>query len=328
MSFNNTLDTQYVDYSKRYENNDLEFIIKKEIITCLHNFFEQIQKHFNYSHKIRESFNNFSPLQNEIIQEEDTLINYILNTQNIVTKSKKDTVGCRLPDREPFLVEDETYNPAIAQLSKVLRIEFRNIPLEKIKYKDILNETLKDEPKIQEKDWEGVIEFLGLYYPRTNSSDPYIVFDINKISEYCEGDKQKIKNITSLVLIHELFHAAMDPNNYKNYIKSFNPVEVKPLKIEYSERYGCCKEEAYANALTMQIIKESGDEKLISDSEEFMKGQRGAYLYGYLLEKVGPIPGIHGWIKEKIDGSDKQVQQKWLESMIDKIKLYRSSNVK
>jgi len=143
---------------------------------------------------------------------------------------------------------------------------------------------------------------FGLYYSGRGTSNPRIVIDKNKIQK---AYPENVQEMVTIVLVHEIMHALMDPFNYIQYQKR------KGLKIEYDNIYGIHKEEAYANALTYIYISAYGGKKLIASARLLMENQPCPYKYGYdIISKQNP--DAYSWIKEKVNGTNENTKYLWI----------------
>lgn len=312
MSFNHAFDSKKMDYSRSHEIDDTKL-----------NFAAHATHIFNFTVKnIDLKTNHFKGI------EMVCRLNSILKTL-----TNKD-LECRLQDRLPYLLEQEaTGSSFFDQVRDHTHIEFDNLPdkchpvLEKDLTQANIDEIIKTQ--LNTDSAINIIEILGQYSPRigfhssSEVGEPSISIDIDKIDKI--SGKPTSNNLAVIVLVHELCHALLDPNNYYRYTEEGTKF-IAP-KIKYETAYGCLKEEVIANAMTYRYIKRHGDKALIKEANSFMPSQPDAYLYGYLMAKNRRWDEENAkeeWINEKINGSDKKEQQKWLESMIDTLKSYRS----
>lgn len=266
---------------------------------------------------------------------EDYLIDfqdYLIDFQAIINFStnKSNHFTNRVPEQYPYIISFESNN-GIDNFANRIHVVFKDLPEGHL---PICDNDLKDfefDPTKKQSDSENIIDLLGAYYTRTGfdnegKQEPYIILDIKKIQEKYPSKEQQL-NIATVVFIHELCHAVLDPNNYMDFAcigKEKTGVPIYKLvdpQIKYSTTYGCLKEEAIANAMAYRYIKQLGNDILLQDAEEFFSKQTGAYFYGYLLgiekEQINPLD----WIKEKIDGSDEKTQWTWLFSMAGTLKM-------
>ena len=154
---------------------------------------------------------------------------------------------------------------------------------------------------------------LGKYVSGTGGS-PYILLYVEKIDEETSPDDEQFKMLLTKVLIHELMHAVLDLSNNKDYNNnsskknqpsscSFALVHKhmdRKVPIEEYEDYEKWREEAYANALTLHLIKKSDNMDLYEYARKFMEKQEVEYAVGASLSKIRRVylqTGIY--LKEK-----------------------------
>lgn len=154
---------------------------------------------------------------------------------------------------------------------------------------------------------------LGEYVSETGGS-PYILLYVEKIYEKESSDDEQFKMLLTTVLIHELMHAVLDLSNNKDYYvnssKKNQPSSCsfalvhkhmdQKVPIEEYKDYEEWREEAYANALTLRLIKKSDKEELYKYASDFMIKQDVEYAVGASLSKIRRVylqTGIY--LKEK-----------------------------
>ena len=187
---------------------------------------------------------------------------------------------------------------------------------------------------------ECTIDLLGAYFPIRTGDGPYIELYLEDIyseaidyvennnpNEYEPFRTQQIeecfKLLSTIVLLHELAHAALDIFNLEDPPKS--------EKVSYSTPFGFWREESMANAVALRIIREKGETLLNEDGNvymhndaeitnnrriydyamEFMNSQPAAYALGVKLEKFG-YWDFRSVFYAKIIGVHKDLQNEWL----------------
>lgn len=166
-------------------------------------------------------------------------------------------------------------------------------------------------------DETGIIETLGAYHPNLNKNrndpnkkgnDPYIELFLFSINKECDIKGIPFKWLFTIILLHELAHAALDIHNIKGY-------ENTTEQVSYSSVFGRWREESMANAVALRIIKDYGDEKFSSCAEEFMltqEKQPQEYAFGVKLVDFD-YWDFRSNIECKINGVDKKTQDDWME---------------
>ena len=198
-----------------------------------------------------------------------------------------------------------------------------------------------DEQYVQyNEQYECTIDLLGAYFPIRTGDGPYIELYLENIYETILKDIDRdyptlhatlkrskepeyFKNLVTIVLLHELAHAALDIFNLEDTPKS--------EKVSYSTPFGFWREESMANAVALRIIREKGETLLNEDGNvymhndaeitnnrriydyamEFMNSQPAAYALGVKLEKFG-YWDFRSVFYAKIIGVHKDLQNEWL----------------
>ena len=311
MHFNHILDSLEKDYSREFEIEDIK--VKFAGMTHIFNFTVK-----NIDLKV----NHFKGIE------------MVCRLNSILKTLTNKVLGCRLQKRLPYLLErEETGSRFFDQLRDYTHIEFDNLPdkchpvLKKDLSKTDIDEIIKTQG--QAYSTNKIIEVLGCYSARTGfksseEDEPSVTIDINKIDNL--GNKYTPDHIAVIVLVHELCHALLDPNNYYRYTEEGTKF-IAP-KIKYESAYGCLKEEAVANAMAYKFIQKLGNKTLLSEAESFMSSQPDAYLYGYLMAndpEWDEETVREEWIREKIAGNEDAAKREWLEGMITSIKNHRNN---
>ena len=169
----------------------------------------------------------------------------------------------------------------------------------------------QEEAKKQKENENEIVDFLGTYCSeQPNSKEPSrITLYVNRIWE-SSGLKDKTiytdrsdayKYLFTKVFIHEFMHMMMDVRNYG-----------LTEKVQYSDEYGRWREEAFANAMTLNILEK--DPIYYKYAKAFIKeNQVGKYQLGLVYEKIGSCDEkLRQRLTEKIVGVDDRVQKKWL----------------
>ena len=188
--------------------------------------------------------------------------------------------------------------------------------------------------------YECTIDPLGAYFPIRTDEGPYIELYLKDIFTEAEGyvetnypneyepvkqqkKEEYFKNLVTIVLLHELAHAALDIFNLEDPPKS--------EMVSYSTPFGFWREESMANAVALRIIREKGETLLNEDGNvymhndeeitnnrriydyamEFMNSQPAAYALGVKLEKFG-YWDFRSVFYAKIIGVHKDLQNEWL----------------
>ena len=111
----------------------------------------------------------------------------------------------------------------------------------------------------------------------------------------------------TVVVLHELMHAVLDPKN-----------DGKKDKMPHNLLYRHMKEEAWANALTLMAIKSAGLNGLLEYAIGFMKSQpkECGYQYGIKLFNDN-ANNWEEWIEEKAgwSGNDPEKEKLFIEEV-------------
>ena len=154
---------------------------------------------------------------------------------------------------------------------------------------------------------------LGAYYSFTNSKkSPYIELYLHEINEVIKNDTnadEHFKWLFTMVLIHELAHAALDVYNYEPYIdKSIYGAKT----ISYKTEYYRWREESMANAVALHIVRKSRDKHFFAYVKLFMMTQPAEYALGVKFER-DVVNSFMSVVSGKVHGVNKHLQQVWLD---------------
>ena len=189
-----------------------------------------------------------------------------------------------------------------------------------------------------DNDCKSIIDPLGAYFPNRYGDTPYIELYLTDIScaaknfyriyedkSWFEKKPSKdlgFKYLSTIVLLHELAHAALDIFNLEDTPKS--------EMVSYKTEFGKWREESMANAVALRIIrdmpntdrngkhyknKKGGEntrtKKLYTYAKKFMELQPAEYALGVKLEKFG-YWDFRSVFYAKIIGVHKDLQNEWL----------------
>lgn len=201
-----------------------------------------------------------------------------------------------------------------------------------------------DEQYVQyNEQYECTIDLLGAYFPIRTGDGPYIELYLENIYETILKDIDRdyptlhatlkrskepeyFKNLVTIVLLHELAHAALDIFNLEDTPKS--------EKVSYSTPFGFWREESMANAVALRIIRDKAE--LVQDREngeiyinpngneltnntiiydyakKFMELQPAAYKLGVKMEEF-ECKDFRSVFYAKTNGVNMDLQKEWLE---------------
>ena len=149
-----------------------------------------------------------------------------------------------------------------------------------------------------------IIDPLGAYYSNRKGGSPYIELYLTNIESYTQNDDQHFKWLFTIVLLHELAHAALD---FYNHELNYHTVE----KVHYSSEFDRWREESMTNAVSLRIISNFGNNDFYDYSKQFMESQPAEYALGVLMEDFEHW-GFRSVFDEKKQGVDSVLQQEWL----------------
>ena len=167
-----------------------------------------------------------------------------------------------------------------------------------------------------------IVDPLGAYISYGGNATPYIELYLTDIYETIREDIIRrhptlhftlredrepvyFKNLVTIVLLHELAHAALD---------IFNLVADDTLteKVSYDTDFGKWREESMANAVALKIINQYGNQTLQNYAKEVMELQPAEYALGVLMTDFAP-DDFNSVFEAKIKGVDNKLQEEWLE---------------
>jgi len=163
-----------------------------------------------------------------------------------------------------------------------------------------------DGPDGKERTYQ--IPILGEYFRKDGNSElhtPRIEIYDDAIQSVVGKDDNKYKCIFSIVLLHELMHAIMDSGD--------STAEA----TMYKTLYGFWKEESYANAGVLNMVKNTINNKINKEFkpevESFIKNQSGPYRYGLTVFANKDLD-FDAWKEQKKygNGLNKDEQKLWL----------------
>ena len=186
---------------------------------------------------------------------------------------------------------------------------------------------------------KSIIDPLGAYFPNQYGDTPYIELYLTDIYETILTDIDRdyptlhftlredkepgyFKNLVTVVLLHELAHAALD---------IFNLVDAPSSElVSYDTDFGKWREESMANSVALRIIrdmpntdrngkhyknKKGGEntrtKKLYTYAKKFMELQPAEYALGVKMVDFNSSD-FDSVFNAKIHGVDPMLQQQWL----------------
>jgi hypothetical protein len=159
------------------------------------------------------------------------------------------------------------------------------------------------------------ISYWGRYTPHIELYLPKIYREAEKFHKLCKEQKllptnpsvlEGFKFLSTIVLLHELAHAALD---------IFNLIVDDPLseKVTYDADFGKWREESMANAVALKIINRYGRDKFKNYAKKFMELQSAEYALGVKMVEDFDSSDFDSVFNAKIHGVDDELQQKWLD---------------
>ena len=168
---------------------------------------------------------------------------------------------------------------------------------------------------------KSIIDPLGAYFPNQYGDTPYIELYLTDIYETILTDIDRdyptlhftlredkepgyFKNLVTVVLLHELAHAALD---------IFNLVDAPSSElVSYDTDFGKWREESMANAVALKIINKLNEHKPLKDyAKKFMELQPAEYALGVKMVDF-ESSDFDSVFNAKIHGVDPMLQQQWL----------------
>lgn len=151
------------------------------------------------------------------------------------------------------------------------------------------------------------IDLFGSYYKSQRGKSPYIELYLTEINKYSGKDDLQFKWLSAKTLIHEMAHAALDILNWNG----FNPR--KKEKVLYNTEFGRWREESMANAITLRIIKDSGDKLFYKYAKQFMlTHQPPEYALGVKMVNFTNHDLASVALSKEL-GVNSKLQKSWLE---------------
>lgn len=157
------------------------------------------------------------------------------------------------------------------------------------------------------KSWneeEDIVDPLGAYSPNRKNDSPYIEMYADSIYSCANNNEEEFKWLFTKVLVHELAHAALDIFNNAHCHQARE-------KVFYCTEFGKWREESMANAVTLRIIKDFGNERFYNYAKQFMLSQPAEYALGVLMDKFD-YWDFRSVMDGKRDGVHAGLQQEWL----------------
>ena len=166
-----------------------------------------------------------------------------------------------------------------------------------------------------------IVDPLGAYISYWGRYTPHIELYLPKI--YCEAEKfhklckeqellptnpsvlEGFKFLSTIVLLHELAHAALD---------IFNLVDAPSSeKVSYDTEFGKWREESMANAVALKIINQYGNKTLKKYAKKFMELQPAEYALGVKMVEDFDSSDFDSVFNAKLYGVADDLQQQWLD---------------
>ena len=175
-------------------------------------------------------------------------------------------------------------------------------------------------PRSIDESQNCIVDVLGAYFPN-RIAPPYIELYLTDIyteakaaidrdypqyypSQKAPKEPQYFKRLLTIVLLHELAHAALD---------IFNLVDAPSSEeVFYDTDFGKWREESMANAVALRIIRDYGRPTLINYAKKFMELQPAEYALGVLMEDFD-ADDFNSVFEAKIKGVNPMLQQQWLD---------------
>ena len=185
---------------------------------------------------------------------------------------------------------------------------------------------LRDEkPEIDERKFNNnfkcIVDPLGAYFPNRYGDTPYIELYLTDIYETILTDIDRdypalhftlredkepgyFKNLVTVVLLHELAHAALD---------IFNLVDAPMSElVSYDTDFGKWREESMANAVALKIINKHNNDTLKDYAKKFMELQPAEYALGVKMVDFDSSD-FDSVFNAKLYGVADDLQQQWLD---------------
>ena len=157
------------------------------------------------------------------------------------------------------------------------------------------------------------ISYLGRYTPHIELYLPKIYREAEKFHILCKEQKllptnpsvlEGFKFLSTIVLLHELAHAALD---------IFNLIDAPSSEeVYYDTDFGKWREESMANAVALKIINRYGRDKFKNYAKKFMELQPAEYALGVKMVDF-ESSDFDSVFNAKIHGIAENLQQEWLD---------------
>lgn len=177
----------------------------------------------------------------------------------------------------------------------------------------------------------AVIDLLGCYrrtflptdkdYYPLEATKPEIFIWLDKIEKYVDERSEGLDEmivfrrkqaLTTLVILHELSHALMDPYLLGCRDKNSANMDLygqKPYSLFYE-----LKEESLANAMAMKLIKEHVEAEEWDFVVDFVKSQPLQYALGYDYYEIYDSSMSNDWLEKKVNNKiDHRMAKEWIE---------------
>ena len=165
-----------------------------------------------------------------------------------------------------------------------------------------------------------IVDPLGAYISYWGNDTPHIELYLTDIyetilkdidrdypdyypSQKAPKERGYFKNLVTVVLLHELAHAALD---------IFNLVDAPSSEmVSYDTDFGKWREESMANAVALKIINQYGNPTLKDYAKKFMELQPAEYALGVKMVDF-ESSDFDSVFNAKIHGIAENLQQEWL----------------
>ena len=157
------------------------------------------------------------------------------------------------------------------------------------------------------------ISYWGRYTPHIELYLPKIYREAEKFHKLCKEQQllptnpsvlEGFKFLSTIVLLHELAHAALD---------IFNLVDAPSSEeVYYDTDFGKWREESMANAVALKIINRYGRDKFKNYAKKFMELQPAEYALGVKMVDF-ESSDFDSVFNAKIHGIAENLQQEWLD---------------
>ena len=158
------------------------------------------------------------------------------------------------------------------------------------------------------------ISYWGRYTPHIELYLPKIYREAEKFHKLCKEQQllptnpsvlEGFKFLSTIVLLHELAHAALD---------IFNLVDAPSSEeVYYDTDFGKWREESMANAVALKIINRYGRDKFKNYAKKFMELQPAEYALGVKMVEDFDSSDFDSVFNAKLYGVADDLQQQWLD---------------